>query len=418
VIVFLAVALAVLGLLHLYLYRRLARDTGAGRRARRLAAVALAGLALLIPGALLGERIAPWWVAQAAGWIGYLWLALLMYLVVPLALAEPVRAVLLRLPRPRPVAAAAPPGASAAATSGTDAAATHAPPGDRRERPAGDGIDHGRRLLVGRSLAIVAGLAAAGTVGGGVRSALGPPVLRRVDIPVPGLRPGLDGFRVALVSDIHLGPLRGRAHTERIVAAIDGLDADVVTVVGDLVDGTVAQLGEAVSPLRRLRARLGSYFVTGNHEYYSGYQQWVDEVADLGLYPLRNARRDLGGLTLAGVNDSTGDQFGDPADWSAALDGRDPAIPTVLLAHQPVHVGEAARRGVEVQLSGHTHGGQMWPVHYLARAQQGYLAGLYRTGPTSLFVTRGAGFWGPPVRVGAPPEIVLVRLRSADRRAG
>jgi predicted MPP superfamily phosphohydrolase len=223
-----------------------------------------------------------------------------------------------------------------------------------------------------------------------------------------------DGLRIALVSDIHLGPLRGYSHTRRIVDMVNGLDADVVAIVGDLVDGSVADLGQAATPLRDLRSRQGAYFVTGNHEYFSGYAEWVDEVASLGVTPLRNARVALSqGLDLAGVNDATGENFGDRPDYDAALRDRDPSRPVVLLAHQPVQAHEAARRGVDLQLSGHTHGGQIWPFTYVVRATgQPVVSGLGDVDGMPVYVTNGAGFWGPPVRVGAPPDITLVELRA------
>jgi uncharacterized protein len=196
------------------------------------------------------------------------------------------------------------------------------------------------------------------------------------------------------------------------VSTINGLGPDLVAVVGDLVDGTVAELGPAAEPLRDLRATRGSFFVTGNHEYFSGYAEWVDEVRSLGVTPLRNARVEVDALDLAGVNDLTGGSYGDGPDFGRALDGRDPAKPVVLLAHQPVQVRESQRRGVDLQLSGHTHGGQLYPFSYVVRLQQPVLAGYARFGGTQLFVTRGAGFWGPPVRVGAPPDITLIELRA------
>jgi uncharacterized protein len=193
---------------------------------------------------------------------------------------------------------------------------------------------------------------------------------------------------------------------------VNGLDADLVAVVGDLVDGSVEELGRAAAPLRDVRGRDGSYFVTGNHEYYSGYQEWVEEVARLGLRPLRNERVELAGFDLAGVNDVAGEEFDDGPDFGRALGGRDPSRPVVLLAHQPVQVHEAAGHGVDLQLSGHTHGGQMFPFHLLVRLDQPVRSGLATVDGTRLYVTNGAGFWGPPLRVGAPPDITLVELRA------
>jgi len=243
---------------------------------------------------------------------------------------------------------------------------------------------------------------------------MGPPRLRRVQIPLAKLPRSLDGLRIALVADIHLGPLRGLSHTRRIVDMINGMDADLVAVVGDLVDGTVAELGPAAAPLRELRGRYGSFFVTGNHEYYSGYQEWVDEVARLGLKPLRNERVEIPvGLDLAGVNDVTGGSYGDGPDFDRALADRDPARPVVMLAHQPSQARDSAKRDVDLQLSGHTHGGQMVPFNLIVRAaQQPVVSGLGEVDGMPVYVTNGAGFWGPPVRVGAPPDITLVQLRA------
>jgi predicted MPP superfamily phosphohydrolase len=269
-----------------------------------------------------------------------------------------------------------------------------------------------RRLLLARGAAIFAGLTAVGVSGYGIRSALGPPQIDRVTIPLARLPRTMNGMRIALVSDIHLGPLRGRGHTERIVNMINEMDADLVAVVGDLVDGSVEQLGAAAAPLQRLRSRRGAYFVTGNHEYYSGYQEWVDEVARLGLRPLRNERLEIDGLDLAGVNDIAGEDYEDGPDFAKTFAGRDTDRPVVLLAHQPVQAENAAKYGVDLQLSGHTHGGQMVPWSLLVRLEQPIVSGLGTVDGTKVYVTNGAGFWGPPVRVGAPPQVTLVELNS------
>ena len=228
--------------------------------------------------------------------------------------------------------------------------------------------------------------------------------LKRITIPLARLPRTADGLRIAVVSDIHLGPLRGYSHTRRIVDMINGVGADIVAVVGDLVDGSVAELGHAASPLRDLESRLGAYFVTGNHEYYSGYQEWVDEVASFGVRPLRNERVELAGIDLAGVNDATGTSYGDAPDIARAVAGRDPTRPVVLLAHQPVQAYEAAANGVDLQLSGHTHGGQLWPFGYVVRASgQPVVSGLGTVDGMPVYVSNGAGFWGRPFGSGRRP---------------
>ncbi|MDZ5444136.1 metallophosphoesterase [Micromonospora sp. 4G57] len=405
---FVGFAVLVTALIHLYLWKRLVRDTTDPGRWRKVGGIAALVLALLVPATMVGTRGGAYWLA----WPGYLWLALMFYLLVLLLVLEVPMAVGKLVLRRR--AMVAEPTAAAPEPALVGAAG----PADPPAVAAVDQPDHdpARRLLLARGAAIFAGLTAAGITGYGVRTATGPPRLDRVRIPLAKLPPGMDGLRIATVSDIHLGPLRGRAHTERIVEMINRLDADLVAVVGDLVDGSVAELGEAAAPLRGLRSRHGSFFVTGNHEYYSGVEEWVQEVDRLGLRVLQNQRQEIhargGVLDLAGVNDVTaaGTGLAAPADYAAALGDRDPSLPVVLLAHQPVAAHEAAKFGVDLQLSGHTHGGQMVPFNYLVKLQQPVVSGLGEVDGTKVYVTNGAGFWGPPVRVGAAPQITLVEL--------
>ncbi|MEV0427668.1 metallophosphoesterase [Micromonospora sp. NPDC050495] len=415
---FLGFAVLVTALIHLYLWKRLVRDTTRPGRLRRAGGIVALLLALLVPATMAGTRNGMYWLA----WPGYLWLALMFYLLVLLLVLEVPMAVAKVVLRRRERAArdgrAAPEPVLVGAASRTAAGPAEAGTGDAATPPAGPDHDPSRRLLLARGAAIFAGLTAAGITGYGVRTALGPPRLDRVQIPLAKLPRGMDGLRIATVSDIHLGPLRGRAHTERIVAMINRLDADLVAVVGDLVDGSVAELGEAAEPLRDLRSRYGSFFVTGNHEYYSGVEEWVREVDRLGVRVLQNERQEIrargGVLDLAGVNDVTaaGTGLAAPADYAAALGDRDPSRPVVLLAHQPVAAHEAAKFGVDLQLSGHTHGGQLAPFNLLVGLQQPVVSGLGEVDGTTVYVTNGAGFWGPPVRVGAPPEVTLVELRT------
>jgi predicted MPP superfamily phosphohydrolase len=390
IVLFLVAALVAVSLVHYYLWRRLVRDTVRSARGRRLGGLAIVGLSLLLVLTLIGSRVLPHAAATVISWPGYLWLAVMFYLLITLAVLE-LPALVARRWRPGRL-----PSGGGASDAG----------------PAEAGL--ARRVLLARTVAITAGVASAGIVGYGVTQALGPPQLRRVRIPLTKLPRGLDGYRIALVSDIHLGPLSGVGRTRRIVDMINGLDADLVAIVGDLVDGSVAELGSQAEPLRDLRSRQGSFFVTGNHEYFSGYQDWITEVASLGVRPLRNERLELpGGLDLAGVNDATGAANGDPADYDRALGGRDRSRPVVLLAHQPIQAHEAAARAVDLQLSGHTHGGQLRPFDLVVRLSgQPVVSGLGRVDGMPVYVTNGAGFWGPPVRVGAPPDVTLVQLTT------
>ncbi|OZV77944.1 hypothetical protein CA850_21415 [Micromonospora echinospora] len=401
----------VTGLIHLYLWKRLVRDTTRPGRWRRIGTVTVLVLAVLVPVTMVGTQAGLYWLA----WPGYLWLAVMFYLLVVLVALE-VPMLVARLVLRRRVVAAEPT-AAAPEPALVGAAGTADPPAADAVRQPDH--DPSRRLLLARGAAIFAGLTATGVTGYGIRTALGPPQLDRVQIPLAKLPRSMDGLRIATVSDIHLGPLRGRAHTERIVAAINRLDADLVAVVGDLVDGSVAELGEAAAPLRDLRSRFGSFFVTGNHEYYSGVEEWVQEVDRLGLRVLQNERLEIaargGVLDLAGVNDPSGEGGTGLAagpDYAAALGDRDTSRPVVLLAHQPVAALEASKFDVDLQLSGHTHGGQIVPFNLAVRLEQPVVSGLGEVDGTKVYVTNGAGFWGPPVRVGAEPQITLVELRS------
>ncbi|MEU7357452.1 metallophosphoesterase [Streptomyces olivaceoviridis] len=307
-------------------------------------------------------------------------------------------------PSPDPVAS--PPGRPSRGTGVQGAE----PPGVGTGVPGAQGPT--RRLVVSRLLAGAATTAAVATVGHGTYGVLKGPRVKRVTVPLAKLPRAAHGFRIAVVSDIHLGPVLGRGFAQRVVDTVNATRPDLIAVVGDLVDGSVKDLGPAAAPLARLSARHGAYFVTGNHEYFSGVEQWIEEVRDLGLHPLQNARTELPYFDLAGVNDVQGESEGQGPDFARALSDRDPARACVLLAHQPVQIHEAVRHGVDLQLSGHTHGGQLWPGSLLAAAANPTVAGLDRYGDTQLYVSRGAGAWGPPTRVGAPSDVTVIELAA------
>ncbi|MBL1291174.1 metallophosphoesterase [Streptomyces sp. For3] len=426
--VFVLVAVAVLALLagvHRYVWRRLIGDTTAkGSLVRRVGTVAAFVLPLLTVGAFVSSRSGvPFPVQQVLAWPGYLWLAALLYLTLALLVGEAVRPLLSRFLARRAAARQAPPvdvsaGAPpvqvpAAAEPGpaTDDS-TRTDPAPDTEAPAPPVADPSRRLFVARAVGGAAALAGLGTVGLGTYGVLRGPRTKRITVRLAGLPRSAHGFRIAMVSDIHLGPILGRAHTRRVVDAINATSPDLVAVVGDLVDGSVADLGPAAEPLAGLEARHGSYFVTGNHEYFSGAAEWVDHVRELGLHPLENARVEIAGFDLAGVNDVAGESEGQGPDFARALGDRDRGRASVLLAHQPVVIDDAVEYGVGLQLSGHTHGGQLWPGNLVAELANPTVAGYERYGDTQLYVSRGAGAWGPPVRVGAPSDITVVELAS------
>ena len=244
--------------------------------------------------------------------------------------------------------------------------------------------------------------------------------VKPVQVPIAGLPAALEGFSIAQISDLHVGPTIRRPQMEALVAAVNALEPDVVAITGDLVDGSVAQLREHVAPLAGLRARHGVYFVTGNHEYYAGAHAWIAEVRRLGIRVLLNEHavieRSGAALVLAGVPDYMAHHFdaGHQSDPVAALRGAPAAAGArVLLAHQPRSAAAAAEAGFDLQLSGHTHGGQFLPWGFFVRFQQPFTFGLHRVGRMWIYVSRGTGYWGPPKRVGAPSEITRLSLVTA-----
>lgn len=277
-------------------------------------------------------------------------------------------------------------------------------------------------LGVSRSRAFaVVGFASVAAIAG-MFSALKPPALNRHEIRLERWPAALDGFRIALISDIHIGSMLDARFARSIVDRVNALEPDLIAVAGDLVDGPVKHLREDVAPFADLRARHGVYFVTGNHDYYSGADPWLAEVEKLGMQALRNERvtisQDGAHFELAGVDDHRANLFGPGhgEDVPAALAGRNPDDAVVLLAHDPSTFPAAVKADVDLQLSGHTHGGQIWPFNLLVRAAVGFVAGHYRRGRSQLLVSCGTGYWGPPMRVRAPAEIIEITLRPDSQK--
>lgn len=274
-----------------------------------------------------------------------------------------------------------------------------------------------------RARGVAGGVAAVSAVllAWGYHEAMRVPRVRRLDVALPRLGAGLDGTRVVVLADTHYGPIDRAAWSARVTEAVNRLDADVVVHAGDIADGTPAQRREQSAPLGAVRARLARVYVTGNHEYLGQAQGWLDRMTDLGWDALHNRHVvvEHGGdrLVLAGVDDVTAEHSGlagHRANLGGALAGADPDLPVLLVAHQPKYIPQAAAAGIDLQVSGHTHGGQIWPFGLLVRIDQPVVQGLSRHGErTLLYTSRGTGFWGPPFRVFAPSEITLLTLRSA-----
>jgi predicted MPP superfamily phosphohydrolase len=377
------VATIVIASVHCYFWLRLVRSPRLPRRAARAAAAVVALLGASLPANFLLMPVLTPGRTTFVQFPIYVWMGAMLLLLSGLVAVEPVRIA-----------------AWAAARLA------------RSER------EPAIRQLVARVAAAVVVLAVVVATAVGSATALGPVTVRDVRVELDGLPPALAGTTIVQISDLHLGPTLGRRWLERVAARVNALEPDVVAITGDLVDGPVSQMRDIVAPIARLDARRGVFFVTGNHEYYWGAQSWVEHLPTLGVRVLRNERVVVGdgdgdaSFELAGIDDARalGMAPGHGADLARALEGRDPTRPLVLLAHQPRAVLEASRAGVDLQLSGHTHGGQLWPWMYLVRLQQPALAGLDRFSGTWLYTSVGTGFWGPPIRLGTTPEIARVVL--------
>ncbi len=347
-----------------YVWARLIRDVAFPLGVERALTVAWCGLAVSLPVGIVASRFVSrrwsrWWMPALSVWLG-----VSVFLLAAVALVELLPSV---------VSARAAAGIAVALTALTSVAA----------------LREGRQVRV-----------------------------KRVELPLAKLARSADGFRVVQLTDLHVGPTLGVAFVERVVSAVNQLGADVVVVTGDLVDGTVEDLAPHVAPLGGLRAKHGVFFVTGNHEYHAGAVEWCAHLERLGLRVLHNERVGVGNVQLAGIDDYEAEvvHVGHRVDVAKAVAGRDDARPLILLAHQPRAIHEAVKHGVDLQLSGHTHGGQLWPLRWFSRIGQPLASGLARFGDTLLYVSCGTGHSGPPMRLGVPAEITELVLRGHSAR--
>jgi predicted MPP superfamily phosphohydrolase len=378
---FFSVALGFVGAVHAYIGARVVAPQGLDGLPAALAYGALVLSALLIPGGLVARFFAPPAIADRLAWVGLTLMGFMSFLFVGTLARDLIWVAL----------------------------------GVFGALPANDGVQAALLALSGAVL-VPAGVMASGV--GYYFARRVPPVLE-VPVELPGLDARLDGFTLVQISDVHVGPTIKRPQIERLVEEINTLNADAVVITGDLVDGSVHALRDDVAPLAGLRARHGVFFATGNHEYYAGVDAWVAELRRLGMAVLLDEHRvldhDGAALVIAGITDHGADRMhphhrSDPA---RAIAGAPPGVPRILLAHQPRSAAAAAEAGFDLQLSGHTHGGQFVPWNFLVPLQQPFTHGLRRWGRLQVYTSRGTGYWGPPLRLGAPSEITRVVLRRA-----
>ena len=377
-VVFFAVALLIMGSAHYYVWARLVRDASLPSPWGRVATVGIVLLFVLLMSVFIAVRALSRRVAAPISWIGFTWLGVLFFLVISVGVSDLVKVIAVR---------------------------------DR-----GGPDDPDRRATLARIFGGAAALVGIGASGIGLASVLSPVAVKRVRVAIDRLARSQAGYRIVQITDVHVGPTIGRDYIEAIVARINALEPDLVAITGDLVDGSVEELAAHVAPLAKLRAKDGVFFVTGNHEYYSGADAWIAHLATLGVRVLRNERVRIGGdegFDLAGIDDASSHGNGHGPDLEKALHGRDASRACVLLAHQPRGIELADSLGVDLQLSGHTHGGQMIPWNFLVRLQQPFVAGLHKLARAQIYVSCGTGYWGPPMRVGAPAEITEISLAPA-----
>jgi predicted MPP superfamily phosphohydrolase len=380
---------AISGLIHYYVWRRLVRTAELPRRWHIGITVVMLVLFVSIPVTTWTRNALPE-LSNTLVWVSMPWMALTGLTFVALVVLDLGRLAI---------------------WAGRKAAKQPAPE-----------VSLGRRRFLARVTGGTALVVGGTSMAKGMLEARGTHEVVDVEVTLAKLPAALDGFTIVQLTDLHVGMTIDRDFVQRVVDRTNALSPDLIVFTGDFVDGRVEDLRDEIAPLKTLRSKHGVFAVTGNHEYYSGVDPWIAEISSLGARYLRNERVTIGEgdatFELAGVDDHAAKGDGHGEDLPKATGGRDPSRALVLLAHQPRQVRRAAKHGVDLQLSGHTHGGQIWPWHYIVKIQQGgLLAGRYEFEGTQLYVSRGCGYWGPPVRVLAPLEITRVILRSQDARS-
>lgn len=392
--IFGTVATVLVLLLHRYLWQRLVRDTGLRGGARFAGTLGLVLLATALLASLFLRRSIDRDTLSPLPMVAWAWAGVMFYLALLLGAVDFARlATKLKRAAGRRLSRAQEPLVSP---------------------------DPTRRLAMARIAASTASLSAAGMGLYGFRSARGGDFeMPEHAVRIPRLPPALDGLRIVQLTDIHIGPTIDHRFLADVVEKTNALRPDLVVITGDLVDGSVEHLGRDVAELANLRGRYGTAFVTGNHEFFSGVDPWMEYLRSLKIRVLANERLSVGDagpggarFDLVGIHDAWGGRRGPDyaPDLAKAVAGRDPEHALVLLAHQPKQIDATEGFGVDLQLSGHTHGGQLWPFGGAAALAQPWIRGLHSHGDTRIYVSQGTGYWGPPMRVGAPPEIASLIL--------
>ena len=383
-IIFFSAATIIVLSIHYYLWLRLIRDTGLSGLYKNIGTYSLIAFTLSFPIALLADRILPLKYSFPLLWLSYLWLGVMMLLFFLLFSIDMIKIIIYIF---------------------------------QKLTMAGEEITNPeRREFVSGLIASAASTIVLISSGIGVKNYYSNATVKKFNVSLKGLPEALKGFKIVQISDLHLGQMMTKKILEQIVDQVNSLKPDLIAITGDLADGSTAKLLSEANPLKNLKAEKGIYFVTGNHEYYSGVENWTLAIEKMGIKVLNNEnikiRREDDYFYLAGVTDHEGKNFGQEhaSDFKKALSGLGNGKKKILLAHQPIAVQKASEYGTDLVLAGHTHGGQIWPFNYLVYLQQPYLKGFYDYNGTKLYVNQGTGCWGPPVRLGSKNEITQIIL--------
>ena len=385
-VIFFVVLSTVVSLVHYYLSIRLFRNTGLPQLWKNIGNIVLFSMLVVMLLAIVFSQFVPYHIYLPFLWVAYLWLGIIMLLFFSFLFIDIVKLVLFLY--------------------------------SKMNVPQGIAVDDSRRKFIINTLTLGASAGVLVASGVSVFKYLSKPVVKKIKVSLNGLPKVFDGYRIVQISDLHIGQLMTKATLQEVVNQVNTLNPDIIAITGDLVDGSLESLSKEITPIKDLIAKDGVFFVTGNHEYYNGVGEWVNEIKNLGVNVLSNESVKINNgsdnFYLAGIHDHDAERFGEEfaPNLKKALTGINEKENVVLLAHQPLAVKEAAEYKVDLVLSGHTHGGQIWPFNYLVSLQQRFLKGFYQYKGTKLYVNQGTGCWGPPMRLGTENEITEITLKA------
>jgi len=383
IIIMATVFTTVLSISHYFIWRRLVKNTNIKNKSRKLLTYFIIFLGVFIPISYITARFIPYKISFYSLWFANLWLGMMMLFMFSFLFIDIIRGALKLFKIAR------------------------------RDKTV---KSPERKEFIAKSIGAGVTTLVLGTTALSIKNFYEMAIVKKVKISLDNLPKSFKGFRIAQISDIHIGQIMRKHTLVKIVEQVNSLNADIIVITGDLVDGSVENLFDEISPIKDLKAKYGVYFITGNHEYYSGAEQWTDAVTSLGIKVLQNENVEIKkngeSFFLVGVNDREAGKFGEKhsPDFKKAFSGINKDKKTVLLAHQPHDIEKAAEFNADLMLSGHTHGGQIWPFGLLVTLQQKYLKGYYKYEKTHLYVNQGTGCWGPPMRLDSENEITEITL--------